>query len=188
MGTKSGVQTATLTNIGGAALTINGSFAINGPFAFGGTGTCATTLAPGASCTVSVVFTPITNGTATGAVTLNDSAGTQAIALSGAGVMVASTLPAILTFPSVKVGATSVVKYSTVTNNGASTLTFTGSFTISGPFSFGGMGTCASSLAPGASCTVSVNFKPTIKGTASGKVTLSDGAGTQTIALSGTGR
>jgi len=188
MGTKSGIESATVTNTGTAALTFNGSFGISGAFAFGGTGTCGSTLAPGASCTVSVVFSPTANGAASGTVTLSDNAGTQTIALSGTGAMAASTLPAILKFPSTKVGATSAVKYSTVTNNGTSTLTFSAGFAISGPFIFGGLGTCASTLAPGASCTVSVDFKPTAKGTANGTVTLVDSAGTQTIALSGAGR
>ena len=73
-GTTSPGQSSTLTNIGNASLTIN-SIAVGSEFAQTNTcGTLPATLAPGASCTVTVTFTPSTIGTRTGAVTITDNA------------------------------------------------------------------------------------------------------------------
>src|SRR5204863_8523643 len=87
------------------------------------------------------------------------------------------------------VGTTSAVKYATLTNTGHATLTFSGSFAISGDFHFAGLGTCGSSVAAGASCTISVKFTPTATGTRTGTVTLNDNAPNtpQRVPLSGTG-
>ena len=79
--------------------------------------------------------------------------------------------------------------------------TFTGQFTgtltvngaaqaingsTSGPFSQ--TNTCSgSSIASGASCTIQVTFTPTATGSASGSLTITDDAGAQTVALTGSG-
>jgi Cep192 domain 4/Right handed beta helix region/Abnormal spindle-like microcephaly-assoc'd, ASPM-SPD-2-Hydin len=188
---SSSIQYSTVTNTSTSTETLSG-MTISGQFAFGGTGTCTSTLAVGASCTVSVVFSPTASGTATGAVTLSDSAGTQTIGLSGTGTSAGSAYsvsvsPTSLSFPTTKVGKTSSIRYSTVTNTGTSTVSITG-MAISGQFAFSGSGTCASTLASGASCTVGVDFKPTSRGTQTGAVTLTDSAGTQAIGLSGSSR
>jgi hypothetical protein len=49
--------------------------------------------------------------------------------------------------------------------------------------------TCGTSVAVGANCTISVEFKPNSTGSKSAtlNVNTGDGAGTQTVALSGTG-
>src|SRR5258707_953032 len=92
-----------------------------------------------------------------------------------------------LTFGSQAVGTSSVVQFTTLTNTGNATLTF--SAVVSGDFAFGGVGTCGSSVAPGASCTISVKFTPTTTGTRTGAVTLTDNASNspQTISLTGIG-
>jgi hypothetical protein len=97
--------------------------------------------------------------------------------------------PTSLSFPQTAVGNSSAIEYVTLTNNAATTLRFTSDFAISGPFAFGGVGTCALTVAPTASCTISVVFAPTSAGSATGAVTLTDnaGSGTQMIALSGSG-
>jgi len=63
------------------------SFAISGPFRFGGLGTCGMTVAAQSTCTISVVLSPTSVGQATGAVKLTDNAGSdsQTITLSGYG-------------------------------------------------------------------------------------------------------
>jgi Phosphoesterase family len=75
----------------------------------------------------------------------------------------------------------------TFTNTGRGALTF-GSEPITGDFSFTGQGTCSSSLAPGANCTISVKFTPTT-GTRAGTLTVNDNASTspQVVTLTGTG-
>src|SRR5947209_13337441 len=47
--------------------------------------------------------------------------------------------------------------------------------------------TCPGSLAPGASCTITIQFKPSKAGTLSAQATVTTGVGTGTITLSGTG-
>ena len=42
---------------------------------------------------------------------------------------------------------------------------------------------CASSLLTGANCTLTVTFKPTASGTRTAAVAITDGAGTQNVAL-----
>jgi len=92
-GTKSQTQAVTLVNAGGGALTIN-SIAASGEYAQ--TNTCPvspSTLASGATCTISVWFQPLSNalGAQTGAITITDNNGgvtgtTQTISLSGQSV------------------------------------------------------------------------------------------------------
>ena len=81
-------QTATLTNNGGVPLTIAG-VAATGDFALmSGGNTCGQSLAPGAVCTVQVMFAPTAAGARTGAVTFTDNAASspQVLPLSGTGV------------------------------------------------------------------------------------------------------
>ena len=84
-GTDSAVQSITMTNNGELPLDIT-SIDISGPFSL--THDCGTTLAPGASCTLSVIFQPTAIGAASGEITINDNAqdSPQKIALSGNGV------------------------------------------------------------------------------------------------------
>lgn len=91
--TTSAVQTITLTNSGDAALTIN-SIRRSGPHSsdFAQSNTCpssSSTLAAGASCTISVTFTPTATGSRSANVTITDNASgsPQSVALSGTGVL-----------------------------------------------------------------------------------------------------
>ena len=63
VGTTSSAQTVTVTNPGTTAASMS-SIGVTGPFAQ--TNTCGTSLAAGASCTVSVTFAPTAAGAATG--------------------------------------------------------------------------------------------------------------------------
>jgi len=86
--TKSAPQMITLTNTGNAALsplTITRS----GPFAE--TNNCGGSVAVGASCAISVAFSPIDAGSGSGTLTLTDNAGTQTVPLSGSGMDFAVT-------------------------------------------------------------------------------------------------
>jgi hypothetical protein len=97
--------------------------------------------------------------------------------------------PSSLNFGSVNVGSTSQVQYVTVSNNGSTTLTFNGSFGLTGDFQFGGSGTCGATLPPAANCLISLKFTPTVAGTRTGTLTVADNdpSSPQTVALSGTG-
>ena len=93
VGTASAAQTVTLTNLGSTTLTID-SISLTGPHAaeFGLTNTCGASLAPAASCTADVTFTPALAGTRTAGLTIstNDSSNPlQTVALSGTGTTTA---------------------------------------------------------------------------------------------------
>jgi hypothetical protein len=82
--TTSAAQQVTLTNREGSVLTIS-SVATSGDFTQ--TNTCGTSAAVGASCTISITFTPTQGGSRTGTLTVSDSApgSPHTVALSGTG-------------------------------------------------------------------------------------------------------
>ncbi len=85
------------------------------------------------------------------------------MAVTNLGVTPGATLsPTSLTFPIQQLGATSAPQMATLRNNSASTLPID-HISIGGPFSgdFAQTNNCGSSLAAGASCLISVTFKPT---------------------------
>lgn len=84
IGATSGAQSVTLTNPGAAALEL-GSVATTGDFRH--THSCPASLAPGAQCTVSVTFAPLSAGLRAGALAIRSSAGIepQVVELSGIG-------------------------------------------------------------------------------------------------------
>jgi hypothetical protein len=84
VGTTSPPQTVTLTNTGVKALKIL-SMKVQGQFDM--TSTCGSSLAAGANCSISVTFSPKTQGAKTGIVAVDDSASSkpQVIELSGTG-------------------------------------------------------------------------------------------------------
>src|SRR6266481_9089073 len=96
--------------------------------------------------------------------------------------------PTSLSFSSQAVGTISSAQFATFTNTGSSTINF-GTETISGDFTWGGLGTCGSSLAVSGSCTMSIKFKPTTTGTRTGSLTVNDNASgsPQVVSLTGTG-
>jgi hypothetical protein len=87
-GSTTGVQNVTVTNIGTASVVIN-SVSITGatPGDFGETNDCTALLAPSATCTVAVTFTPAATGVRIATLTVSDNApGTpHTVALTGAG-------------------------------------------------------------------------------------------------------
>ena len=128
-------------------------------------------LAPGNACTVKVTFKPQNIGAEGATLFVNVSAPAQSatVALTGTGVSpVTKVSPTSLSFGSVKVGTTSPAKTVTLTNTGNATL-FLKNISIVGwdRSQFAQTGTCpidAAGIAPGASCTIDVTFKPTHKG------------------------
>jgi hypothetical protein len=187
IGSASAAQKVTLTNVGSTTLGIT-SISVTGEFTESGT-TCGSSLTAGANCTISVTFNPTTDGAQSGTLTVVDSGGSQFTTLSGTGTPLKFS-PASVNFGSVNVGSSSAVKKVTVTNVGASTITFT-SIAVGGtdPADFTQTNNCGTTLAAGKGCTVSVTFTPTTTGTRSGNVTVKDTDPTspQKILLSGTG-
>jgi Abnormal spindle-like microcephaly-assoc'd, ASPM-SPD-2-Hydin len=160
---------------------------------FSQTNTCGTAVALGATCTISVVFKPTTTGWMQASLNVNGGggAGTQTVALSGTGVVPTYTVsPASVAFGSETTNVASAPMLIAVTNTGNLPLPIT-SITLSGAnlSQFSQTNTCGTAVALGATCTISVVFKPTVTGskTATLNVNAGGGAGTQTVALTGVG-
>jgi subtilase family serine protease len=191
VGATSAAQVVTVKNTGTGALTLT-SETVSAPFVKSAT-TCATTLAVGASCTVSVEYKPASATSSTGTLTVasNGTSTPASVALTGTG-KAASTLtlslsPTSIAFGTVTVGTTSAAHVVTVKNTGTSALTLTSEI-VSAPFVKSAT-TCTTTLAVGASCTVSVEYKPTATGASTGTVVVaSNGVSTPaSVALTGTG-
>ena len=187
-------MSTTVTNTGAVALPIT-SITLSGTSAhsFAQTNTCGTSVAVSATCTINVVFNPTSPGLKKGTLSVNagGGAGTQTVALTGSGVAPPYTVaPTVVAFGSQAHGTNSAAQAATVTNTGSVALPIT-SITLSStsPHPFSQTNTCGTSVAANATCTISVVFSPTATGLR--KATLSvnagNGAGTQTMALSGTG-
>jgi len=183
-GSTSASQTVTLTNTGSSPLTI-GAITASGNFV--ANSNCPGSLNAGSNCTIGVKFAPGALGAMTGALTINDSAGSspQLVTLAGSGVAPLTFKPAALNLGTVAVG-NHAAKSVTLTNNETTSLNL--SFATGGNFTVTG-GTCGATLAGGAKCTVAVTFQPTSAGAVAGGLTISDnsGLGAQIVALSGTG-
>lgn len=183
-GTTSAVRKVTLNNTGDGPMQI-ASIAVAAPF--GQTNTCGTGLSPGASCTISVSFTPAVLGAVSGTLTITDDAGTQSVGLTGTGTAPVTLSSSILNFGKVTVGSTSAAKTVTVTNRQSVPLNFSG-ISASGDFAVAST-TCGASLGAGARCSVGVTFTPTVAGAETGALTIGDDAlnSPQTVNLTGTG-
>jgi len=94
--------------------------------------------------------------------------------------------PSSVSFGNETVGSTSSAQSVTVSNPGSSAVSLS-SVGLTGPFSESN--NCGTSLAAGASCTVSVKFAPTASGSATGTLSVNSSApgSPLTVALSGTG-
>jgi hypothetical protein len=184
LGTSSTARTVTVQSSGTGPLQIT-NVAVTGPFSQ--TNNCSSALAPAASCSISVVFSPTVVGSASGILTITDDAGSQTVAVTGNGTSPVSLSSSSLSFGSLAVGNTSAAKTITATNRLSTALTFT-NIGVTGPFAIAS-NTCGTSLAAGASCTVGVTFSPTALGSAAGALSFADSAinSPQTVNLSGTG-
>ena len=184
----------TVTNTAAVALPITSiTLSTTSPHPFSQTNTCGTSVAVSATCTISVVFNPSSTGSKTAKLSVNagNGAGTQTVALSGTGVVAPYTVaPTSLAFGSEPMLVASAPMLITVTNTAAVALPVT-SITLSttSPHPFSQTNTCGTSVAVSATCTISVVFNPSSTGSKPAKLNVNagNGAGTQTVALSGTG-
>jgi len=192
VGTESAAKTVTLSNLGSGVLAIT-SITSSDPAEFQvTTNTCGASVAAGGNCDIDVAFSPTASGTRTGKIKIADSelGSPQAITVTGTGTYV-SLSPTRLGFGSHAVGATSPAKIVTLTNVGTALVDIS-SIQIAGADSqdfIQSATTCGPSVVGGASCTISLRFKPTATGTRSATLDLNDdgGGSPQTVALSGTG-
>lgn len=136
-----------------------------------------------------MTFTPPALGKFSATLTATDSASNspQSILISGVGVLQAAVTPGWLAFGTLKVETPSTAKTAILKNNLTTTLTV-GPITASGDYAE--TDACVGSLAPGATCPISLTFTPTAKGSRPGTLTIADSANNspQTVSLSGAGK
>jgi hypothetical protein len=196
VGTTSPAQSFTLTYNGTSTLTI-ASITATGDFAV--TNTCGGSVAAGASCTITVTFTPTATGPQTGQITITENADPSplVVTLSGTGIAPGLTVsPPSLNFGVQAVGTLSAQQTLTLTSSGTSQVTITniGVLSLTGAggdysqssncVSGGGTGT----LQPGQQCTIEVQFTPSATGTRSAELIIAHDAGNLLVVpLTGSG-
>lgn len=197
VGSTSTAQTATLRNSGTVALSVTTIAVSNAAFVVASGGTCAAggSVAAGGSCTVNLQFRPTAAAAASGTLTIthNASPATSTVSLTGTGGGAAApaVTPASLSFGSVATGSRSAVQTATVQNSGSAALTLSTISVSNAQFRVTG-GSCAAGgtvAAGGGSCTVLVDFGPTVTGAASANLSIAHNASASPllVALSGTG-
>lgn len=184
-------QTVIVTNDQATTLTIS-SIKLSGsdPGDYSYKSGCGTTLPAGLHCTITVTFKPVGVDTRTASLVINDSAGTQSVALTGAATEV-KLVPTSLKFGSVTVGQTKTLPV-TLTNVGSSAMSIVSpGIVITGTAAgdYTQTNTCGSSVGAGQSCTISVTFKPTKTGSRGATSNINDDGGLspQKVPLSGNG-
>jgi hypothetical protein len=185
---QSSTQTDVIT--ANVALSVN-TLSVSGPFGLGATSPAPLpiSLTPGQTFSVPVTFTPTKTGIAAGVLTVNTSAGTYQVGLSGTGLSATAQLtaaPPTISYPATATGSTTT-EDAVFTNEGSQSLTITGATLPAAPFTVGGLPATGTTLAPGASVSTSVSFSPTATGSFLDALTLmSDTGGSITVHLSGT--
>ena len=183
----SGRIAITVLNTGSIALAPS-SIAITGDF--GETDNCVNqSIAPGSSCIIWVTFTPQTTGPLTGEMTIyaNIYGGQLSVDISGTGTLSSQVTltPPSESYGQIEEGTVSSPLTITVANGNLVPIPIS-SLSVSAPFVLSGNGCGTTSLAANTDCPLQVEFAPTTAGVFTGQLTLTDGAGTQTVQLSGT--
>jgi probable HAF family extracellular repeat protein len=192
VGTSSAPQTVTLTNTSTATLSLNSLTLIGADKSeFSLKNNCGGTLLQGASCTVTITFTPKGINARTASLNISDSAvgSPQTVPFTAAGTYV-KLGSSSLNFGSVKVSQKSTPQTVALTNTAPFTLNLT-RIVLSGRDAedFTETNNCGSSVSSGQSCTITLIFGPTATGTRTATLSIFDngGASPQSVALAGTG-
>jgi large repetitive protein len=192
VGSTSAAKNVTVTNQGASSQAV-----VFAPSAsFSETDNCNGNIAAGASCKVSVYFSPALVGKISGALNINDPSNNllASVSLTGTGVAQTTLMPATLAFGNQEVNVASAAKTATFKNNQPGPVTIS-SITISGgtaPGDYAMSGNCPISpdtLAAGKSCSITVTLTPSGTGSRTATLTVTHNAPTspQTVSLTGTG-
>jgi sugar lactone lactonase YvrE len=162
IGTASAPRTISVTNdardpIAVTMVTLSGAFTQNSP--------ACQTLAPGASCTIDVVFTPGAVGPLAGELQIADSTlAVHRVILNGVGrgIPAVSLTPSSLTFAAQLVGTTSPPQTVTLANTGNGNLTVSGIAIVGADFAH--TTSCPAVLGPLQSCAIDVVLRPLTEG------------------------
>lgn len=202
VGAASTPRTVTLTNTGGADLHV-GVLTITGQFALASNACDNVTLAPNATCTFGVTFTPLSLGAKTGEVSIPSDAGGKppedrgtpsyphldTLPLSGNGAYPELGVSTnALNFGNQLVGTTSTAQTVTLTNTGFIDLRVN-VLGISGQFALSANHCNNLTILPGKTCTFGVTFTPLSANAKTGTVTIPSNATSSpdTVSLSGNG-
>ncbi|MGC2197124.1 MAG: choice-of-anchor D domain-containing protein, partial [Terriglobales bacterium] len=152
-------QPATITNSGGASMTITRATAAGAGFSVTGL-TLPLTLGPGQSSAFSVTFAPQASGNVSGSVAFTSNSATATLSLSGAGLAVGSLSPnpASVNFGSIQLGSNQAQAI-TLTNSGSSSVTITQASASGTGFSMTGP-TLPATLNSGQSASFTATFAP----------------------------
>jgi hypothetical protein len=188
IGEASATLAVVLANTGNAPLAFDWpASTLSGPFSIASTN-CPAELAPTASCTLSLAFTPATDGSSTGALSVRSNAGgDRRVALSGTGTRAVLAVSAATSSFGARTVGTTMSRSVTLSNTGTGPTDLVFS-SLAAPYSRNG-GTCGATLAAGTSCSVSVAFSPSTIGSTSAVLAISGGPGVapQTVTYSGSG-
>lgn len=195
VGSTSAVQKITLTNTGNAdfslgAVRASGADTID----FQVKSTCESKVAAGKACDITVVFAPKSPGEKTAAITIAGEAigspTTTKLSGTGVGSKLNVSTPR-LAYAEQATATQSTPQSVTLSNGGNATLSFS-KISLTGPNAtdFNQSNNCNSNLAPGANCTVTVTYKPTVEGPKIASVAISGnfGAAPALIALFADGK
>ena len=198
VGTTSAAKTLTLSNAGSGIATVNGltlGGANPGDFTRAGTCSIGTSLGAGATCSITLTFTPTATGARSATLTVSTDAGVVPVAtISGTGAAAVPPVlgvgPASLAYADQVVGTQSAAQNVTVTNVGGGTLSLASiAFGGGAAAEFSRTGTCAAGTSLGAaqSCTATVRFAPVSSGVKAATLDIASNGGGGSVALSGNG-
>jgi outer membrane protein assembly factor BamB len=184
--------TVTFSNIGSASLTLGAPTLPSPPFAATGVPSAGTTLQPGASATVTLTFSPPEPGSYRDHLVVSSTGGDVDLPLVAAATAPGrlDIAPLALDFGDVEVGSQKTLSF-TVTNGGGTALTITRSKELSaGAYVARAALDEGSSLLPGQTVRLPIEFAPISAGPQAGAWSLNSnapGSGAQTVAFSATG-
>lgn len=191
VGASGAVKTIALKNAGGGVLQIS-ALVIGGanPQDFSITSTCPSSLTVNEVCSVAVAFRPSVQGARTASLLIKGNVPERAIGLKGIGVLppppILSVSPGSLTFKSTVTGLAGETKVVTAKNSGKSNLLISTVTVAGGDIGdFSSTNTCGAPVSPGASCSISVIFKPMAIGSRAARLDLASNAGPKSVALKG---
>ncbi len=146
------------------------------------------TLSAGETIQIPVTFTPTGNGPAGATLTATTGTGkTATFALSGIGQASAAkleVLPPLVTFGGTTVGE-SLSSTATFRNVGGTPLEVNAVHLPQAPFSASGVPPVGSTIAPGGSVTINVEFEPSVTGTFESQIGLDTTGGNEAVGLTG---
>jgi hypothetical protein len=182
-------QSVTITNKGTEDLALEGIDVVSGREVFNQSNNCGTTLAAGASCTVTVRFTPMTAGALQGELTAIGYGSTLVrVSLDGVGAAPKLTLSSTsVRFTSTNVGQAAPTVDVILSNPSNKPAEITGAGIVTGEAEFSQSNDCGTLLASGARCTVTLQMTPKSTRGSTGTWAVTSSLGDSFISLSGHG-